>query len=80
MELKTYYANMEPNRVNKPYMIEPVVLHNSDGPNGYGSSFHSLQDEDDFNRINMDRNWERGSVLYLYYTLNLSIKCYFIDF
>ena len=51
---------MEPNRVNKPYMIEPVVHHYSDGPNSNGSSFHSSQDEDDFNRFNMDRNWELG--------------------
>ena len=54
---------MEPNRVNKPYMIEPVVRHNSDGPNSNESSFHSSQDEYDFNRFNMDRNWEHGLVI-----------------
>ena len=41
-------------------MIEPVVHQNSDGPNSNESSFHSSQDEDEFNRFNMDRNWERG--------------------
>ena len=39
---------MEPNRVNKPYMIEPVVHHNTDGPNSNESSFHSSQDEYDY--------------------------------
>ena len=59
---------MEPNRVNKSYMIEPVVHHNSDGPNSNGSSFHSSQDEDDFNRFSMDRNWERGfGIIFLVY-------------
>ena len=59
---------MEPNRVNKPYMIGPVGHHNSDWPNSNGSSFHSSQDEDDVNRFSMDRHWERGlgiiSILY----------------
>ena len=32
---------MEPNYVIKPYMIEPVVYHNSDGPISKGSSFDS---------------------------------------
>ena len=51
---------METNCAKKSYMLEPVIHHNSDGPNSYGISFHSSQDEDDFNRFNMDRNWERG--------------------
>ena len=59
---------MEPNRFNKPYMIEPVVHHNLYGPNSNWSSFHSLQDEDDFNRFNMDRNWERGlGIIFILY-------------
>ena len=40
-------------------MIEPVIHHNSEGPNSNGSSLHSSQEEDDFNCFNMDRNWER---------------------
>ena len=56
------------NRVDKPYMIEPVVHHNSDVPNSNVSSFHSSQDEDDFNRFNMDRNLERElGVLFILY-------------
>ena len=59
---------MEPNRANKLYMIEPVVHHNSDGPNSNGSSFHSSQDEDDFNCFNMNSNWERGlGVVFILY-------------
>ena len=59
---------MEPNRVNKSYMIEPVVRHNSEGPNSCGSSFHSSQDQDDFNRFNMDRNWECGfDIIFILY-------------
>ena len=65
---------MEPNRVDKPYMIEPVVHHNSDGPNSNGNSFHSSQDEDGFNRFNMDRNWSTGWVLYLYNTLTFLFR------
>ena len=71
---------MEPNRVNKPYMFEPVVHHNSDGPNSNGSSFHSAQDEDDFNRFNMDRNWERGLGIIVILYFDLSKKHYFINF
>ena len=71
---------MEPNRVNKPCMVEHVVHQNSDGPNSNGSSFHSSQDEDDFNRFNMDRNWERGLGIILILYFEPSIKCYSIDF
>ena len=68
---------MEAIHVSKPYMIEPVVHHNSDGPNSNGSSSHSSQDEDGFNRSIMDRNWEPGLgiIFILYFTF--SIK-YFI--
>ena len=72
---------MEPNRAIKPYMIEPVVHQNPDGPNrglnSNGRSFDSSQDEDDFN---MDRNWEHRliTIFVLYFTF--SIKYYFIDF
>ena len=31
--LEKYYTDVEPNHVIKPYMIEPVVHKNSDGPN-----------------------------------------------
>ena len=57
---KNYYADMEPKRVIKPYMIEPVVHHNSDGPNSDGSYFDSSQDED---YLNMDRNWDHELVI-----------------
>ena len=63
---------MEPNRANKPYMIESVVHHNSDGPNSNGNSFPSSQDEDDFNGFNMNRNWDRG--------LGVVFKVYFKPF
>ena len=46
--LKNYYADMEPNPVIKPCMIELVVHHNSDGPDSSRSSFGSWQGEDDF--------------------------------
>ena len=68
---------MNQNRVIKPYMIEPVVHHNSGGPNSNGNSFDSSQDEDDFN---MDRNWEhRLAIIFLLYFV-CSMKYYFINF
>ena len=71
---------MESNRVSMPYMIEPVVHHSSDGPNSSGSSFHSSQEEDDFNRFNMNRNWERGlTIIFILYFEPLC-KVLFIDF
>ena len=48
------------------HVFQPVVHHNSDGPNSNGSSFDSSTDEDDFS---MDRNWEHGLVFIFYYTL-----------
>ena len=71
---------MEPNRVKKPYMIEHVVHHNSDGPNSARRSFHSSQDKDDFNLFNMDRNWEHGLGIILILYFAFSIKYGFIDF
>ena len=45
-------------------MFEPVVHHNSNGPNdSYGSSSDSKEDKDDFS---MGRNWKHG----------LNIICY----
>ena len=58
-------------------MLQPVVHHNSDGPNNNGGSLHSSPDEDDFN---MERNWESGVVCVFIFYFAFSIKYYFIDF
>ena len=72
--MKHYYAHMEPNCANKPYMIKPVVHYNSDGPSSNRSSFHSSQDEDCFNCFNMDRNWERRlGIVFIVYCEPLSL-------
>ena len=71
---------MEPIRVTKPYIMEPVVDHNSDRPHSNGSSFHSSQDKDDCNHFSMDRNWEHGlGIIFIVY-FDLSIKYWFINF
>ena len=68
---------MEPNRVKEPYMIEPVVHHNLDGPNSNISTFDSSQDESD---CSMDRNWEHRLVVIFLLYFAFSIKYYFINF
>ena len=69
---------MEPNRDITPYMIEPVIHHNSDGPiTGVTLTFDSSQDEGDFN---MDKNWEHGLVIIFLIYFAFSIKNFFIDF
>ena len=57
-------------------MFQPVIYHNSGGPNSYGSSFDLSPDEDVFS---MEGNWENGLV-YILIILYLSVKYYFIDF
>ena len=57
-------------------MLQPVVHHNSDGPNSNESSFDSSPDDHDF----MDRNWEHGLVFVFSFYFAFSIKYYFIDF
>ena len=69
---------MEPYRDITPYMIEPVIHNNSDGPTtGVTLTFDSSQDEDDFN---MDKNWEHELVIIFLIYFAFSIKNFFIDF
>ena len=71
---------MEPNRVNKSNMIEPVVRHNSEGLIVAGVPFTHHKTRMTSTALTWTETGSAGSVLFLYYTLNLSIKCYFIHF
>ena len=61
---------MEPSLVIKPYMVEPVVHHNLDGPSSNGISSDSSQEDD----------WEHEFVIIFLLYFACSIKYYFIDF